>query len=149
MTVRAWFTISALVLVALAAAFVFRLFAPNNPPGILVRSGDVRLQGRLDEACWPGRNGELNCERPESTALPSPEVVPAKGTLRIVVAYPAQPDVGEIRIDGPDPTRVGDWRNHLRYDLEPGTYMLTAEARYPERAFVRYVFRFRVTRSGS
>jgi len=147
-TVRAWFTISALVLAALAAAFVFRLFAPITAPGILVRSGDVRLNGRLDDACWPGRHGELRCERAESTS-PSAVVVPADGRFRIVVAYPVQPEVGEIRIDGPERVRIGDWRNPLPYNLEPGTYTLTAEARYPERAFVRYVFRFRVTRSGS
>jgi hypothetical protein len=147
-TVRAWFTISALVLAALAAAFVFRLFAPINAPGMLVRSGDVRLQGRLEESCWPARDGELQCEEGRSASSPASETVPAKGTFRIVVAYPAQPEDGEIRIDGPDPTRIRDWRNPLRYDLEPGTYTLTAQAQYPERAFVRYVFRFRVTRSG-
>lgn len=149
MTVRAWFTISALVLAALATAFVFRLFAPINAPGILVRSGDVRLHGKLDESCWPGRNRELRCEREDAGSVPATEVVAAKGAFRIVVAYPAQPDDGEIRIDGPDPVHIDDWRNPLRYDLEPGTYTLSARANYPERAFVRYVFRFRVTRSGS
>ncbi len=133
---------------ALAAAFVFRLFAPVTAPAILVRSGEVRLEGRLVDVCWPGRDGELRCEKAESSTTSAPEV-PAKGTFRIVVAYPAQPENGEIRINGPSRVRIGDWRNPLPYDLDPGTYTLTAEAKYPERAFVRYVFRFRVTRSGS
>ena len=72
-----------------------------------------------------------------------------KGRFRIIVAYPSQPRDGEIRIDGPERVRVDDWRNPLSYDLDPGTYRLTTDAKYVEGAFVRYVFRFTVTRSGS
>lgn len=148
MTVRAWFTISALVVAALAIAFGFWLFAPARVPSILARSGDVRLEGALVEACWPERGGELTCKESADTDVRA-AIVPAKGRFRIVVAFPTQPEDGEIRISGPERVRVNDWRNPLPYDLEPGTYGLTTEARYRDGAYVRYAFRFTVTRAGS
>jgi hypothetical protein len=146
-TVKAWFTISALVLVALAAAVVIRFLAPVDPPPIFVRSGAVRLVGVLDEGCWPQRGSDLRCkegpdERPQTGTLP------AEGKLRVVVAYPAQPDDGSgtITITDSSGDEVLDekWDESIDYELESGSYTMTADARYPAEAFVRYVFRFRV-----
>lgn len=148
MTVRAWFTISALVLVALAIAFAFRVFGPVSTPGILARSGDVRLEGTLVESCWPGRSGKIACTRGDGARGSAPTVA-SQGHFRVLVEYYQQPTRGTIRIDGPERIQVDDWRSPLSYDLEPGTYSLTTEARYPQNAFIRYVFRFKVTRSGS
>ncbi len=72
----------------------------------------------------------------------------AKGRLRVVVAYPAQPEdgSGSITITDSSGDEVVDekWDESIEYELDPGSYELTADARYPEDAFVRYVFRFRV-----
>src|SRR5688572_17925601 len=97
-TVRAWFTISALVLVALAAAFGFRLFASNPAPEIVVRAGDVRLERKLDTACWPQRSGQVECSEAERADDPRYKAIPSSGTLRILVAYPVQPTDGSIWI---------------------------------------------------
>lgn len=148
MTVRAWFTISALVLAALAAAFIFRLFQPMRAPEMRLRAGDTTLEGSMDEACWIGRNGERSCEGGSNDGAKSASI-PPRGEFRLIVLYPVQPETGEIRIDGPDGRgEAQKWRSELPYELEPGRYTLTARADYPERSFIRYVFRFTVTRSG-
>lgn len=152
MTVRAWFTISALVLAALAAAFMLQLFRPVRPPEILVRAGEQRLDGGLVEACWPQRNGELRCQQPDERG--STQTIPGNGSLRIVLASPAQPQEGWIRIEdagGRDVLETDEWKRTVRYDLGPGTYTMLVQAGRtgPKNAYVRYLFPVRVTRSGS
>lgn len=151
MTVRAWFTISAIVLVALTAAVVYRLLAPVPAPEILVRAGDVKLEGHRQTACWPQRNGEVSCERGGNGALTKKNAIPAEGTIRSVVGFPVQPENGRLRIT----TRTGravvdeDWSRTYRYDLAPGTYALEVTAEYPNNAHVTYLFLLSVTRTGS
>lgn len=147
MTVRAWFTISALVLAALAAAFVFRLFAPVPAPEVVARAGEVRLDGEMRETCWPQRGGDVRCRRGD--ADPRGGTLPGRGTLRMIVTFPTQPEDGYVSITGPEDLRVDGWRRNVAYDLPPGDYEMTAQATYPGDAFVRYAFRFSVSRSGS
>lgn len=153
MTVRAWFTISALVLAALAAAFIFRLFAPVPAPEIIVRAGDERLGGMLVRACWPQRTGEIECrDEPDRSDDIRRERIPSSGDLQISIAYPAPPESGSLTITTEPSDRVvltRDWTSTLSYDLEPGSYVLRAVARYPEEASVTYDFLFSVIRSGS
>ena len=149
MTVRAWFTISAVLLVVLSLAVLYQFTRPIAPPEILVTSGAVRLDGRTAEACWPQRDGKLDCSTADATD--ERMTVKAKGTFRLVVAYPAQPEDGQIEIARGRRTLVSedDWTRAVRYDLEPGDYTLSVQARYPADAFVHQVFPFRVTRSGN
>jgi hypothetical protein len=144
MTVRTWVTLSVLILIALSVAIVARLLAPVPHPPILARSGDVRLQGQLIEACWPQRGGDLRCEKDGDDAQLS--TIPGKGELRIVVAYPAQPDEGSIVIRRGETNflREKGWDDEIAYALEPGRYELIARAEYPQDAFVSYRFPFRV-----
>lgn len=151
MTVRAWFTISALVLVALAAALFVQFTRPVAPPGIVAKAGDVRLAGVLETACWPQRSGDLRCEHHPERNAPA-RTVARSGRLRFVFAYPAEPKTGFIRITD---TRGGNvvlrsgWKRALRYSLDPGGYTVIAQAGDRSGAYVRYVFRLTVTRSGS
>jgi hypothetical protein len=145
-TVRTWFTISVLVLVALSAAVVVRFLAPVDPPPIFVRSGESRLVGSLDKGCWPQRGGDLRCEEGGDGERPRAGTIPREGKLRVVVAYPAQPEDGRIRIVRFPSREVLDeeWSESIDYKFEAGTYVMSADARYPEKAYTRYVFRFRV-----
>ncbi len=148
MTVRTWFTISALVVAALTGAFVYRLLQPLAFPEVILRSGDVRIEGDLAASCWPKRGPELRCTRKDAEPA-SRSTIPSAGTFRFIVTFPAQPEDGEIRIDGPTRLKLDDWRQSLAYELAPGSYTLRARGEYPNDAYVSYLFRFRVTRSGS
>ena len=150
MTVRTWITLSVAVLIALSIAVVFQFLRPVPPPAIVVRADDTRLEGVLEEACWPQRNGKLRCtedgERPRENAIDD------NGSFRIVFAYPADPKEGRIEVEDADGETVlesDEWKRTMRYDLVPGNYVLTAQAGTSGEAFVRYVFALRVTRSGS
>lgn len=150
MTVRTWITISIAVLVALSVAAVVQFLRPVPPPPIVVRADDVRLEGSVDEACWPQRNGKLRCTKDADRA--GENTIGGNGSFRIVLAYPAEPKEGFVRVertDGKDVLRTDEWERTLRYDLDPGRYVLTAQAGTSGEAFVRYVFALRVTRSGS
>jgi hypothetical protein len=145
-SVRTWFTLSALAMLALAAAFVYRfLIAPLSPPEILVRVDDVRLEGVQTSACWPQRGSELRCDDAEPSA-PAATDIPRSGTLRLVAAFPEQPLEGTVVIaaDRGPTVLEEEWARDVPYALEPGTYLMTAEARYPADAFVRYLYRLRV-----
>ena len=152
MTVRAWFTISAIVLVTLTAAVIYRLFAPVPTPEIVARADSVRLGGSRERACWPQRGGDLKCEGPDRAGV-TLQKLPRSGRLRFVVTYPVQPEDGTIRVVSRSTGKTvlrSDWRRSLRYDLEPDTYFAVAEARYPRGAFLRYRFAFfNVTASGN
>jgi hypothetical protein len=151
MTVRTWITISVLVLIALSAAFVTQLTRTIEPPPIIVQTKGERLDGALDDACWPQRNGKLRCTTGDEH--PVPQTIDGNGSFRIVLASPAQPQEGSLRITDDDGDTIvkSGWKRTLRYDLEPGAYSFTAQAGESGRnnAFVRYVFALRVTRSGS
>ena len=144
MTVRTWITLSLLLLVAMTVAVFVRFLAPVDAPPVLARVGDERIEGVLDEACWPQRGGELRCT--EGDEGPRAEgTLPDEGTMRLIVAYPAQPEEGRIEIvRGGDRVLRTDWDDEIDYELDRGTYTMTADARYPEDAFVRYRFAFRV-----
>lgn len=149
MTVRAWFTISALVLVALAAAFAFRLFASIPPPEVIVRVGDERVQGALLAYCWPQRSG-VECDEREPQQRGA-ETIPASGRLRFVV-YPVPPEKGRVTIrdaDTGEAVLTRSWTERFSYDLEPGRYTIDARGEYPPDAYVRYIFTVITTRSGS
>lgn len=143
MTVRTWITLSLLLLVAMTAAVIVRFLLPVDAPPILVRSGDVRLDGELVRACWPQRGGELRCQQGDGEA--ETVTVGREGTFRIIVAYPAQPEEGRFTItrDGERVLRE-DWDDELPYDLGAGAYTLEARAEYPQDAVVVYRFGFRV-----
>jgi hypothetical protein len=152
MTVRAWFTISALVLAALAAAFALQILRPVQPPEVVVRTDDRRLVSYDRDACWPQRNGKLRCTSEEETDAER-NTIDENGSLRIVLASPAQPKDGSIRVTNLEDETVlkSGWKRTLRYDLDPGDYTLTAHAGESGKgkAYVRYAFLLRVTRSGS
>jgi hypothetical protein len=149
MTVRAWFTISGLVLVALLAAVAFRFFMPAAvaPPAIIGHVGAVRLDGDRLYSCWPQRSERLKCRR--ERAAPRAETVPAAGTLRFVVAYPAQPVSWQVTVVSDEDTVLFKNAGTVKYKLDPGTYLVDTQARYDRGAVVHYWFRLRVTRSGS
>jgi len=144
MTVRAWFTISAVAMAVLTAAFVYRFFfAPVSPPEVLVTAAEGRIEGTYAGSCWPQRGDELECEEAADPDAESPTAIAPTGTLRVVVVFPQQPDRGRLVIT--DASTGGEvlseaWTDRLTYDLAPGTYRLEADARYPSGAFVRYVF---------
>lgn len=152
MTVRAWFTISALMLLALTAAVLFQFLRPVPAPEILMHVGDTRIEGSLDRYCWPQRGGDLRCAGGGGGEAET-QPIPASSTFRLVVAYPAQPEEGTVRVVSRDTGETvlrRDWARSVPYELEPGTYFVEAEARYPADAVVRYRFAFlTVTRSGS
>lgn len=147
MTVRAWFTISAIAVVALVAAFVWRFFfAAVAVPEVIARSDDVRLPGVFLASCWPDRDEELTCEEAEGVEAPQEQpAVDAAGSFRLIVAFPARPEGGRIEVSERGRTVIeSEWTSELDYDLDPGSYELTAEARYRAGAFVRYRFAFSV-----
>ena len=146
MTVRAWFTISAVAMAVLTAAFVYRFFfAPVSPPEILVTAAEGRIEGTYTGSCWPRRGDAVACDE-RDVQDGDPLTVARMGTLRIVVAFPQQPDRGRLEIvDASTGEQMLSeaWTDRLDYDLPSGAYRLTATARYPADAFVRYVFAFR------
>jgi len=150
MSVRAWFTISAAVLVVLAVAFVFRFFAPVPAPETVARVGGIRLDGQRVSDCWPQRNGNLRCAK-FSTRWTKPVRLRGKGTLHVVVAYPVQPPGGTLTLTKRDGAVVltKKWTESLSYDLAPGDYALRADAQYPKGAHVDYYFPVTITSSGS
>ncbi len=146
MTVRTWITISVAVLIALSVAVVVQFLLPVPPPAIVVRAGDLRLRGVLDGACWPQRNGKLRCTADDGRRAPE-QTIDGDGSFRIVFAYPAEPKEGFVTLEGADGEEVleSGWKRTLRYDLDPGRYLLTAQAGKSGESYVRYVFALRVT----
>lgn len=145
MSVKAWFTISALILVALSVAVVVRLLAPAPQPEILARVGEARLAGTLVSSCWPQRGGEIRCSDAGETEVPERRI-PGSGELELT-AYPVEPTEGDVTIrtlDG-DVVFEGAWDDEIDYDLEAGTYEMTVEARYTDEAKVTYLFRLVVS----
>lgn len=150
MTVRTWVTISVVVLVALGAAFLFRVLSPIRPPAILVTASDVRLDGTYRGSCWPQRGGDLRCEEPNREPPEGPGArIPLSGEIRVVVAFPSQPDETRLRFvdrrSGSLAFEAALEDTEARYRLDPGTYLIEVEARYGEEAFVRYAFPTRAT----
>ena len=79
-------------------------------------------------------------------------MVPAAGTLRVVVAYPFKPKGGSIRITSRDGTTVvltTSLKEDVAYRLQPGTYTLEANAEYGGGTYVVYDFGLTVTAKGS
>jgi hypothetical protein len=151
MSVRAWFTISALALFFLAVAFAFQLYGPVRPPAIVARAGTVRLEGTLAKACWPQRNGHAKCVSTKRARIID-RTVPAAGTLHVVVAYPFKPKTGTVRItsrDGKTVVASSGWKEDVPYRLPPGTYTLETDAQYGGGTYVVYDFGLMVTNSGS
>lgn len=149
MTVRTWFTISALVLVALAAAFAFRLFTSIPPPEIIVRVGEARVQGSLRAYCWPQRSG-VKCDQQEPESRRA-ATIPSSGRMRFVV-YPVPPEKGRVTIrdaETGETVLTKLWTERFSYELEPGRYTIDARGEYPPEAYVRYLFSVITTRSGS
>ncbi len=146
MTVRAWFTISALCLLALGAAAATRFFAPIEPPELMARVADQRLHGVHAGSCWPQRNGSPRCETTDGEHPEAPTIPPG-GSIRIVSLYPVQPDRGSVRVvetGSGEAVLRETWTDRLSYELDPGRYRLEVEARYGENAYVRYAFGFTV-----
>jgi hypothetical protein len=141
-TVRTWFTISAIVVIALFGAVALKLTAPVDAPSIVARVGEIRLQGQRIAACWPDGKKTKCTGR---GAAPAPVTIPHHGTLRIVVAYPLQPKQGTIEVrDGSHAVFTHPWRENTTYDLPPGSYELLATARYKTNAHVEYRFALHV-----
>jgi hypothetical protein len=150
MSVRAWFTISAAVLVVLVFAFVFRFFAPVPAPDIVARVGSIRVAGQRVSDCWPQRNGGLRCAK-FKTRWTKPARLRGTGTMHVVVAYPVQPPDGTIVFTKRDGTVVlsKKWADPLPYRLAPGDYIMRADAQYQRGAHIEYYFPLTVTVSGS
>lgn len=156
MTVRAWFTISAVALVALGIAFALRVFSPLGAPELLVTvegtADSVRLPGVHEESCWVQRDDELRCVDPDPQLPGDPPSVPRTGRMRIVAAFPVQPDEGTVRVVERSSGRVAfesELDDRIDYELAPGRYVLRVEARYPDDAFVRYAYPLRVEGAGT
>ena len=150
MSVRAWFTISALVLVALAVAFVARFFAPVPAPEVVARVGGIRLTGQKVAECWPQRDGNLRCRNYKTNRI-APTRLRQTGTIHVAVAFPAKPEGGSLRLTAQDGKAVVEttWKESLDYRAPPGAYTFRALAKYAEGAKVDYVFPVTVTSSGS
>jgi hypothetical protein len=150
MSVRAWFSISALVLVVLTIAFALRFFAPVPAPETVARVGSIRLGGQRVADCWPQRNGKLRCEK-RDVEWRHPSRLRGKSTIHVVVAYPVQPQNGSLVLATRDGHTIvtSKWTDSLPYDLPPGEYSLRARADYPKGAYVDYAFPLTVTSSGS
>ncbi|HVE91771.1 MAG TPA: hypothetical protein VNE62_05680 [Actinomycetota bacterium] len=148
MTVKAWMTISAVVLLLLTGTAAYRFLAPLRPPDLLATAGDTRLKESARAFCWPERSGgRSNCDREHRETVRAP-ALPRSGRIRVVAAYPVSPRSGyvELKHQGGDVVRrVNAWDEPLEFDLEPGRYELVAEARYSRTAFVRYSYSFRTT----
>lgn len=150
MTVRTWFTISAIALIAMSLAAYFRLTTPSPPPEILARSGDARLHGYLGSACWPRRGGKIACERHGTPKLVTAHVR-TEATIQLA-AFPVEPKSGRIDVTDSSGATVfskNGWTRTLRMDLKDGRYVLRVDARYTSRTYVSWLFPFSVTRSGS
>lgn len=147
MSVRTWFTLSALVLVALGIAFAVRIFSPVGAPEILASAGDVSLEGYELASCWPQRGGEARCRTTERDDDGPYTTIPSTGTLRILAAFPVQPDDGSVIVtDGSgQPVIVSSWTREIDYDLDTGSYELLAEGRYTDGGNVTYRFFFSVS----
>lgn len=150
MTVRVWLTISAVALVALGIAFALRVFSPLEAPELIVtvegRTESVRLPGVHEESCWEQRDGELRCVDPDPELPEGPPAVPVSGRMRIVAAFPVQPDEGTVRIIEQREGDIGfeaELDDRIAYELEEGHYVLRVEASYSDGAFVRYAFPLR------
>lgn len=147
MTVRAWITVSAALLVALTVATAVFFLRPSQPPELLASVPDARLQGRLMASCWPQRGGDLSCTEAAHPPDPDVPVIPSEGEIRLVAAFPVQPEDGSARIvdarTGRAEVTVGGWEEKVPYELPAGRWRLEAEARYPDGAYVRYSFGFR------
>lgn len=147
MTVRAWITISVVLLVALTVATVAFFLRPSRPPELLASVPDARLEGSLVASCWPQRGGGLGCTEERPPAEQEPPVIPRAGDIRVIAAFPIQPEDGSARIvdagTGREEASVDGWKERIAYELPPGRWRLEAEARYPEGAYVRYSFPFR------
>ena len=143
MTVRAWITISVLVLLALAAAVTIRVLSPIPAPALFASAGRTRIEGVFRGSCWTQGGGKLHCRQGERGARSGP-AVPASGTLRVLAAYPVQPERGTLRITSSSGRVVheGTWSDRVAYSLDRGSYILAADARYGGRAYVRYDFPF-------
>lgn len=147
MTVRAWFTISALVLVALFASVAYRFLRPLDPPTLLASVPSARLEGDFRAACWPQRGGKLECTSNDQPAsMIGPKIKP-DGVIRLVAAFPTPPTGGKIVISdsaGKNVLSREGWTDKLDYELVSGRYKLEAEAHYNQGAFVKYSFAFSV-----
>lgn len=145
MTVRAWFTISAVALGVLAVAFALRFSSPAKAPRLFASVGATRLEAAYRGSCWPQPGGRLRCERDPGRKPADGPRITGRGTLRVVADYPVQPTGGTImvsRAGARDPVIRSDWENRLPYELDPGAYVMRADARYPPRGYVRYDFAF-------
>jgi len=143
MTVRAWFTISAVAMVALFAAVALRLAAPTSAPAIVARVGSIRLPGALESECWPQRSGKTRCAHSSKT-VKGAAALKRRGRIRVVVEYPVQPKDGYVQLSrGNHVLFRHKWSRTVSYEVDPGTYELTASAEYSKDAQIRYVFRFR------
>ncbi len=143
MTVRTWFTISAICVIALFASVLLKLTAPVNAPSIVARVGEIRLHGDRESACWPNGKKTKCVGRTSGAAVIT---VPGKSTMRVVVAYPLQPTAkqGTIEIrQGENVVLTRSWHENTSYDLAPGSYELVAKATYRPNAHVEYSFPFR------
>ncbi|HVL81689.1 MAG TPA: hypothetical protein VM840_08865 [Actinomycetota bacterium] len=147
MTVRAWFTISAVLLVALAGSSLFWFLRPAEPPALSASVPEARLEGSLVRSCWPQRGGELRCESREAPSPAGAPVIARSGDIRVVALLPVQPERGTTRIVEARTRRTvaatRSWQERVPYELEAGTWVLEAEARFPDGAYVRYAFPFR------
>jgi hypothetical protein len=144
MSVRAWFAISAVVLVVLAAAVAYRFVAPLPAPAIVARVGSIELRGVDIESCWPRRSGRIHCTSGDKSR-PKAVSVPSSGTIRIVAAFPVQPPDGRVTIG--TAARVVSatktWTPNLAYRLASGTYSVHVQAFYPHGARLDYLFALR------
>ncbi|MEX2394769.1 MAG: hypothetical protein WD826_09860 [Actinomycetota bacterium] len=145
MTVRTWFTISALVLIALSVAIVFRLRQPAPQPEILARVGQIRLEGELRHSCWPKSGGEITCLS-DDQKTPGIRTIPKSGEMDFS-AYPVEPNDGTITFEDAsgDVVLEEDWDDEIGYDLRSGLYDITVNADYGDEASVRYLFRVRIS----
>ena len=106
----------------------------------------------MQAACWPDRRNNVRC-REATDDVPAPaRTIPPAGSIRLIVAFPVQPEAGDIRIlrDAEVVSQSvdqGGWTDRVGYELEPGRYTLVAEARYEQGTYVRWRFTFVVAGS--
>lgn len=140
MSVRAWLTISAVLLIVLGFSAAIRFFSPLSPPDIVVTTSDARLEGYQQASCWPQRAGDLLCEETNEAEV-GPQTIDAQGDLLVVVVYPSTPAKGAVKFKnaaGEIAFETTEWARNVPYNVPPGDYTVEVEANYAQGAYVRW-----------
>lgn len=142
MTVRAWFSISAALLIVLGISVAYRFFSPLRPPEVVVTTSEGKLNGSPVDGCWPQRGGDLRCEKgpvPDSNH----QRIPSSDELLLVVVFPSIPVDGTVTFTDQNGKTVFEskgWERTLGYSVPKGKYTLGVRAEFNEGAYLEWAY---------